>query len=568
MAKSMIKQVNGEYRYSGGQASAEQTNSLLISILRHFPSQVYPLTLVHDPDQILIDEAILATLMERGFRVMQADADTVLLQVALASITPPFTINDPLIIVTANPLNQLPYSLWQQGQLVTVALHTFFPTLSYPVLQTLSVNQRWGLGQLTSPVNSLGRQATIAFLLSHLFAVIWEELATPAGVISWLNQYHQQEPMPALLAEQWLTEVKAINPEVAAWPLRDFLQNREQFNQFVTSSWQVYIDEITGKIGESKPVYTLAFQKDAQLQDALSSLVRDGAIQPILLREAEDLPTWARTGVHASEQAYARKRVDALLDSLQAYWLNSTEARWAQWQSTAVVWAELTVWANHPERYLTSVQQAAVIRWQNELDHSFADWIKRNYAPLANQIVPHPHHLYHTPHFMAYERRQAGGGRTVLLVLDGMSLANWQIIEKVWRKRQPEWAWQTQLLLAQIPTITAVSRQALIGGKRPFDFAKTITHNRKEGKLWSSFWTREGLPPSACAYERLSLARPIPDVVYRNDVQALCFIYNGIDDMVHGSSQGLSDMHASLRVWLNGSQSKQLEIIIEELHIT
>ncbi|MBP6015799.1 MAG: PglZ domain-containing protein [Candidatus Promineofilum sp.] len=80
---------------------------------------------------------------------------------------------------------------------------------------------------------------------------------------------------------------------------------------------------------------------------------------------------------------------------------------------------------------------------------------------------------------MAYDRRQAGpGGRVALLVLDGLSLADWGRVREAWAARRPDWAMtQRGPLLAQIPTATAVSRQALVSGRRPAEFAKIIISN-------------------------------------------------------------------------------------------
>jgi hypothetical protein len=128
---------------------------MLETILDHFPPQAYPLTLASDPDRALADETVRARLVERGFTLIQA-GDPVNLRYELAQLGE-WSVQRPLIIITPGSLNQLPYDLWQQGHFVTLALHTFFPTLAYPVVQSLTPNQRWQLGQLSLPARSLGR---------------------------------------------------------------------------------------------------------------------------------------------------------------------------------------------------------------------------------------------------------------------------------------------------------------------------------------------------------------------------------------------------------------------------
>lgn len=533
---------------------------MLEQVLRHFPAQVHDLTLVHDPDHILADESLLTELARREFVVLSVQ-DAMQLFIELSQVT---DAAKPLIIVTENALKELPYSLWQQGHPVSLALHTFFPNLSYPVLQTLTPQQRWQLSQVSLPPQPLGRQGSIDFLLTHLFAVDWEALAVPAGLITWLNQYHQGQPMPPLLAERWLSRVTAHHP---TWPLAQWLGDAAAFQRFVSEEWQQYVARQTGKaLGETKAEYWLAFEADDQLQDTVPQLLRSGIIQPITLADASPLPAWAQAGVRASAAAVAQQRADDLLTLLAEQAAHLAEARWQNWQEIATTWAELTVWRFHPQRYLTAEQIAAATAWQEPLDRAFAEWLATGYAALAGQRLPRPHHLFHVPHWLAYERRQGAAGRVALLVLDGLSLAAWWLLARAWRERQPAWQWQNHIALAQIPSITAVSRQALISGQRPYEFADSLDHNRYESRHWAAFWDRENLPAQACAYDRLRLeGEEWLEVVTRGRVQALCLILNDIDDMVHGASQGLVDVHASLHAWLNGEACQRLEQTITEL---
>ena len=537
---------------------------MLEQILDHFPPHVHHLSLVHDPDHILADEGLLAELGRRDFVVILAQ-DPAQLLAEVSQVTGP---EQALVIVTEQSLNELPYSLWQQGHPLSLALHTFFPNLVYPVLQSLSPHQRWQLSQVALPYKPRGRQGSVDFLLSRLFGVAWPALATPAGLVAWLNQYHQGQPMPRLLAERWLSRAAASNPLYGEWPLAEWLHDRAAFQRFMSEEWQGYIARQTGQaLGEPRVTYRLAFEADEQLQDGLPQLLRRGTVQPVTLPDASPLPAWAQVGVRASAADFAQQRAADLLSLLAEQAANLAAARWQQWQEMAMTWAELTAWRYHPQRYLRPEQQAAVVHWQDVLDGAFAAWLGSGYGALAGQILPQPHHLFHVPHWLAYERRRQGvAGRVALLVLDGLSLAAWWLLARAWGERQPGWQWQSQLLLAQVPSLTAVSRQALLSGKRPVEFAGSLTHNRYEGRQWAAFWEREGIPAQACAYERLRLeGDEWPDVGGGGRVQALCLIYNDIDEMVHGASQGLTDVHASLQAWLQGEVCQRLEGVLAEL---
>jgi hypothetical protein len=188
---------------------------------------------------------------------------------------------------------------------------------------------------------------------------------------------------------------------------------------------------------------------------------------------------------------------------------------------------------------------------QSGIDAAFLAWLRRRYAPLGGQRLPAPHHVHHVPHYIAYQRRQGGADRVALLILDGMALADWTLIGPVWRARHPDWRLGEHLLLAQAPTITAVSRQALVSGLRPADFAATLGATRAEPRQWAAFWAREGLSREACPHVYLALERdePPPEVDSAR-TRALCLIYGKIDAMVHDATLGTMDFQASLGVWL------------------
>jgi hypothetical protein len=540
---------------------------MLDDVLRYFPAHTHPLTVVHDPDRILNDETILAELNGRGFTVIRAHEPVQLYRELL--LVGGLSAERPLILATEQPLNHLPYPLWQQGHQINLGLHTFFPHLAYPVLQSLTSSQRWQLARVELPSNQLGRQATIDFILQHLFGVNWRALSQPAGLVAWLNLYHQAEPMPALVAERWLTQVRASNRLYRDWPLAEWLHEPKAFQEFVRVEWQDYVvRQAAHEVGESRPTYRLRFDEDEQLQDTLPRLVRSGAVQPVMMAEASAVPVWAQVGVRASPADYAQQRAQVLLALLDEQLANLADGRWEDWQPIARTWAELTTWRYHPERYLTDEQQATCRALQERLDSAFRRWLEARYAPLALQILPQPHHLYHVPEFMAYERRRhSPPGRVALLVVDGLSLAAWNLIAGTWRASHPEWSWREKLVLAQVPAITAVSRQALISGRRPLDFGSTLGHNRQESNQWTAFWTSKELPASACVYERLRLSetQAIPDSISSSRTQAACLIYRGIDDLVHGATLGLADVHASLRTWLKSDEYRRLDSVIAEL---
>jgi hypothetical protein len=112
------------------------------------------------------------------------------------------------------------------------------------------------------------------------------------------------------------------------------------------------------------------------------------------------------------------------------------------------------------------------------------------------------------------------------------------------------------LLLAQIPSITAVSRQALVSGRLPTrfgEFGGSIKNNSREDRGWRDFWLSDKrLPINAIEYVGLSatLGDNYPDAIDSPRTRALCLVGTVVDEMVHGATQGAADVQASLQLWL------------------
>src|SRR6476646_2355744 len=87
--------------------------AMLNRVLGYFPTHTHPLTLAYDPDSVLSDDNVRSALEERGFRLI-SESNPVKLRYQVQHAQP-FTAEKPVVVVTAEPLNTLPYDLWQQG---------------------------------------------------------------------------------------------------------------------------------------------------------------------------------------------------------------------------------------------------------------------------------------------------------------------------------------------------------------------------------------------------------------------------------------------------------------------
>jgi hypothetical protein len=533
---------------------------MIDTILKHFPPHTHPLTLVSDPDGLLGDERLLAKLADRGFTLIN-ESDP-LRQWHRYTTTQP-----PHIIVTPGDLNQLPYSWWQQGQQVELALHTFFPNLAYPLLQSLTPGQRARLAQAPQPTARLGQRETIGYLFEHVFDLNLDALDDSITLLNWLTRYHRQaDPLPQSLQEHLLEKLESL-PVYADWPLPDLIVAPEAFRDFIQEQWLAYLENQTGMtLRETSAAYCLDFERNVGFQVLLQLWLRWGWLSPAKIPTPKALPVWAEAGVLAPEGDHRLQRFCDLLTTLEeALPADPEESRWVTWQPLAWDWANVTQLRYSDDVGLTKEHKKAYEKLQTKLNDAFYNWLRKNYAPLALKSLPIPHHLHHVPAYLAYRRRTGRADKIALIILDGMALADWSIIRPVWRSRHENWRIQSQLLLAQIPTVTSISRQALISGLRPVEFEQTIDHNRQETNHWKNFWTGEGISPRACQVERIRSPKDgLDSSIAAPRTRALCLIDNAIDNIIHNTSLGATDAQQSVRLWLK-EHAHRLETQIEHL---
>lgn len=547
-------------RYDAGAAVAP----LRAWVLAQFPERAHPLTLVRDPDGLLADEAVLATLAARGFRIV-CESDPIALRYQIESARP-WSPNRPLIVRTDGRLSDLPYDLWQAGHHVELGLHAFFPRLDYPTVRQLGPEARARLSATPHPAHTLGPVRTAEHLLCHAYGAANSTLRSPAALLTWLADYHAlREPMPKPLATRLSAHLRSEGV-FADWDLPVLLASPDALQSFLATEWSAFLaNPRSAPLGETLAVYAIDFGHDAAMQDAVSRLVRSGALAPIDVDESWTLPLWARPAVrvHGADDAVERfETIAAALDDALRGDLRSTP--WPGWVDVAKAWAAIQTIHDTPSILLSADQRTSYDRLQHAIDTQFAAWLPSHYSALATLALPTPHHVLHVPGFIAYEWRTRPVDRIALLVMDGMALRDWTSIAPVWKRRHPDWSVREDALLAEAPTITAISRQALVSGSRPAHFAESLTTNRFEPKQWASFWGLQDppLPESACAYARLS--GPKGEVSFGTRERAICIIASDIDDIVHGATLGAVDVQASLHLWL-GVESHAVEREIARL---
>lgn len=554
-------------------------SDLLDAVLRAFPAHTHPLTLVSDADGALADPMMRAALAERGFRLIE-QADPIALRAEVARARP-FTAATPVIVITAAPVNTLPYDLWQQGHRVTLTLRELFPSLDLSVVRLLSSRQRRRLsetlseqkpGQMPGQIPgaaALTRRETIALVMAQVFRFPLDAPVSPAQLLVWLADDHASAgPLPPELAAELLARLRQ-EPRLTGWPLDALLTDAMAYRRFAQDGWQAYLRQHAAvpadqRMADATAPYTppaaraaLPFDTDVALQDALPRLVRSGVIQPVAVSDESALPSWAHIAVAGHSMEERLRAYEMELRLLMPRIERATQ--WGDWREIALAWARLSLIHDDLRLQFSPTQRAQIDRTRSALDAHFHAWLAGAYAPLAIQALPTPHHLFHVPGWLAAQRSRRPNVRTAMLIFDGMSIADWLLIRETWQQRHPDWAFDQLLALAEAPSITALSRLALVSGIRPNALTYDQLGNQREERLWRDFWQQKGLPADAAAYTRLPAraGASYPSEIGSFRTQAICLVNTIVDDMVHGATQGAASVRAALEVWLRQRDAAQ-----------
>ncbi len=117
-------------------------NSWRAEILKEFTAGVARLTLVADPDGLLLEEGVLEGIRERGFELIPFEDHVAFRYAYESKFRSRWDRGEEtdLVVVLRSPssdLDALPYDLLQAGRKLSFNLGKLFPNLSYPVVAVL-----------------------------------------------------------------------------------------------------------------------------------------------------------------------------------------------------------------------------------------------------------------------------------------------------------------------------------------------------------------------------------------------------------------------------------------------
>ena len=166
------------------------------------------------------------------------------------------------------------------------------------------------------------------------------------------------------------------------------------------------------------------------------------------------------------------------------------------------------------------------------VDDAFKNFVMNGYNNLSTERNKlHPMLVNRIPEFVG-----DGKNKVALIVLDGMSLFDFQVIAEEFDGIDYD-AHQT---FAMIPTTTAISRQSMLAGEFPVKLERPFNLSREE-KQFIERGEKLGYRQEQIQYEKKL------DFILKPITRYLTVIINIIDDLVHSQLQGREGMYRDVK---------------------
>lgn len=545
-------------------------------ILNEFPADLSRLWIAADPDQVLLDERILAGLRTRGFDVLPFE-DSIVFRAefedryrAAWDQGEEGPANSLIIHVRATTVNDLPWDYRRQARTVKLSLADLFPKLSSVVIRQLDPEYLEPLFELQSKQVSqpLGETSTKDFILTHIFQLSPHVISSRSDF--WrdlLRLQNRAQILPSSLAER-VVLVLSDNDALRELPIHELFTSKSALLRFIQNAWIKYLidaglhlptDREPPRSGDSA---TLGMPFDhPDVQVIIQSMFLNGTLHAEAVRGVPaNLPVWARIGV-TKDPDEQRDLVTHGIESIMAT-IPKAESSHRDWTQLARRLGEAIARFHLLDSVRAASVQNSVRHAQNEVDRQLRYWVADHYADLPSlPATKGPVMVHQIPRFLAH-RRESGEGRIALLVFDGMAVDQWIQIRDSLLKQNRMFRFDESACFAWLPTLTSVSRQALFSGLKPREFSQSIDTTAQESALWSRFWQDQGLRAANVFYRKgIKRADHLKDLDIALDsptIEVAGIIINTVDDLVHGSVLGKRGIANQVETWVESGFVHQL----------
>ncbi|MCA9289214.1 MAG: BREX-3 system phosphatase PglZ [Phycisphaerales bacterium] len=557
-------------------------------VLKYFSPEIAGatrVTVVADPDGLLLDDAVATTLSGQGFDVVPY-RDAVEFRFYYESRhRARWDDGEHSSVVVSAPwgrqdVGRLPFDVLSSaesvGRVLDVSLASIFPNLASDVLAELDPAD---LDTVWVAVRSVGRDTlgsnqTRDLVLRSVFKLSPEMITSDTDlIVQMLRLHHAKRSVPRLFAARFAESI-GRDGRFAGWPIADLVVSPDSFFRMLQDRWERRLNELDANvpIRANRPDGPVAVDFAApEIAAIVDNLFLEGRLSPVEVPDAPRfrgrLESCGVSGTARSESIDgARKLLETVIGQIPQPGVPPTV-----WTRFAQQWAELVGVADRLSTGDRSSLQATLQQAQVQVDSRLWNWLTERFGALINRaFLPAPMVVSQIPHFMAHKRRP--GDKLAVVVVDGMSLSQWTAIKTA---TGTDWTagltLEEMTVFAWIPTVTSVSRQAIFSGQPPMFFEGTVHTTSAEEKHWKAFWEERGWRRDRVGYikhrqgeHESSLVDRVQDAADSGRVESLAVVVNSIDRLVHGVGPEGNVLSAAVRQWAeNGHIVSLLHCLVE-----
>jgi hypothetical protein len=569
-------------------ASSTNQVSWRNEVLKYFSADIAAatrVTVVADPDGLLLDDAVATALARQGFDVVPY-RDAVEFRFYYESRhRAKWDLGEHTSVVVSAPwgrqdLGRLPFDVLAHaesaGRVLDVSLASVFPNLASDVLAELDpadLETVW-LASRSVGKDTLGGNQTRDIVLRSVFKLSAEMVTSETDlVVQMLRLHHVKRSVPRAFAARF-AEAMGRDGRFAGWPVAELVGSPDSFFRMLQDRWERRLNELDSgvPVRPSRPdgPATVDFAAP-EIAAIVDNLFLEGRLAPVEVSDAAKFRGRLEScGVRGTAPSGSVDGVRKLLEAVVGQ-IPEPAVPPTVWTRFGQQWAELVGLADGLSTGDRAAVRETLEHAQDQIDDRLWDWLTERFGALINRaFLPAPTVVSQIPHFMAHKRRP--GDKIAVIVVDGMSLSQWSAI-----KVATGCDWTAGLTLeettvfAWIPTVTSVSRQAIFSGQPPMFFEGTVHTTNAEEKHWKAFWEERGWRRDRVAYikhregeHESALIDRVRDGAESGRVECMAVVVNSIDRLVHGVGPEGNVLAAAVRQWAeNGHILSLLHCLVE-----
>ena len=565
-------------------------NSWRDHILKEFIPNTARLTLVADPDSLLLEEGILQGIRERGFTLLSFVDHIEFRYVYESSFRSRWDRGEQTELVVVlrsheNNLNTMPYDLLQASRKLSFCLGNIFPDLNYPVVASLDRSDLDSLyqAQIQYTPEPLGKNDTKDFILRHVFGIAPELIKEPSDLLLvLLRRHYTEQRIPKELDSRFIQLIKQ-KPAFAAWPLVSLVTDKEAFFSFLQERWPIFLIHEAPKYDFSVNERTSLINQNIQeprilpfdhqdIRGYIENCFIEGFLQPISFDRADIFSkTWINIGIKIEPKIDKVRQFTKLIQNLEKT-IPSENAKHTDWFHFARGWAELKVITTDIlEISESNFKSEQLISLEHKIDEQFVQWVQKRFAGLVQLPPAPPVMVHHIPRYLANvinDKPVSENIKLALVVIDGLAFDQWLIIRKILANKDPTLQFREHAVFSWIPSLTSVSRQAIFAGKPPIYFPNSIFSTEKEPTFWSQFWIENGLLAKNVVYFK-GLGdgglETISEALSNPYISTAGLVVDTVDKIMHGMELGTAGMHSQVTQWMKQSfLNKLISLLLDK----